>query len=281
MGKTKTETTKPAKVPYVYAIVFYGGIIKTGYSLVKVTHESPEVCYNELQEFFGQDVNGFKGRYVRCTKPIDTVKAELADKLKEFKWTDMAYNTNATEVVKHIKDVCEASKCKTMGVYEKADGDSSNAKKAAKDDSDSEDEAPKKNKSTKKSTKAETDDEEPKKAEKPKGKKAAPKNETEDEESEDEAPKKQAKGKGKEKEEKSSKKAAKADSDSEEEAPKKAEKPKAKGKDTKESKESKEKDSKSKVKKAKVESDSDDDIPVPKKGNQKTVILASDSEEEN
>lgn len=270
MGK-KSETTKTpkVKVPYTHACVFYGGIIKTGYCVVEVTHEAPEVLYANLKKYYGEEEKGFRGKYTRCTKSIDTVRSEIEDKLEDKKISDMTFNYNSSEVVKIMKEVCEASKCKTMGVYTNEDGDSSN-KKAEADDS--EDEKPKKKSVTKKTAKS--DDEEEEKPKKKTASKKAAKDESESEE--DEKPKKSTKAKETKETKDSKKKVTKVEESDEEEEPKKASKSKSKEvKDTKESK--------SKTKKAKIESDDEEDAPVTKRSSNKTIIISDDesSEEEN
>jgi hypothetical protein len=279
MGKTKTESsTKPTKVkvPYIHACVFYGGIIKTGYCVVKVTKEAPEILYASLKEYYGEEEEGFRGKYVRCTKPIETVISEINEKLEDKKISEMAFNYNSSEVVKIMKEVCDVSKCKTMGVYTNEDSN----KKANVEDSDDE-----KSKKTS-SKKAKSDDDDEEEAEKPK-KKASTKKATKAEESdEEEKPKKSTKTKdvkdvkdakdSKETKE-SKKKVTKVESDEDEDLPKKA--TKSKSKEIKETKDTK---SKSKKVKAKVESDDEDDAIPTSRGN-KTIIISDDesSEEEN
>jgi hypothetical protein len=209
MGKkseTKTESTKTvkAKVPLTFACVFYKGIISTGRCIVEFTNDAPEVLYASLKKYYGEEEDGFRGKYIKCTKSIDEVKTEVHKRLKDKKITDIVFKETSKEIVKILKDVCEKKQCTTMGVY--TTDNSSNKNDESDDD---EEEAPKKNKSTKKSAKTDKSDDD-KEAKKPAKKSAK----TDD--SEDEAPKK-----------KPTKKATKTPepesdaSDSEEEAPKK------------------------------------------------------------
>ncbi len=275
MGKTKSETTKTpkVKVPYTHACVFYGGIIKTGYCVVEVTHEAPEVLYANLKKYYGEEEKGFRGKYTRCTKSIDAVTAEINEKLEDKKISDMTFNYNSSEVVKIMKEVCEASKCKTMGVYANEDGDSAN-KKA----DDSEDEKPKKKTVTKKTAKSDDDSEDEKPKKKAVAKKAS-KDDSDSDSEEDEKPKKSTQTK---ETKDTKKKVVKVESDDEDEQPKKTSKS-SKSKEVKDTKEKDTKESKSKSKKAKVDSDDEEDAPITKRSSNKTIVISDDesSEEDN
>ncbi len=256
-SKQDTKTNEKAaakpvkvKVPTVYAYAFYGGIIKSGISVVKVTHDHPELDYDKFKLFYG---DGLKGRWVKCARPIETVQALVNEKLTQYKITDMLYRLDTVEISKILKEATDASKCSTIGVYntKKEDGDESDDDKNEK-------------KETKKAKDESDDDEEETKPKKEtKAKKETKKAKEESDDEEETKPKKETKAKKETKETKESKK-AKDDSDDEETKPKK---------DTKVKKETKESKSKKTVK------DSDDDVPKSK-SNVKQIVLSSDDEEE-
>ena len=277
--KTETVSTKPlkVKVPLVYAYAFYGGSIKSGISVVKVTHDHPEVDYDKLKLYYGE----IKGRWVKCSRPIETVQEIVNEKLSEHKITEMLYKLDTVEISKILKEATETSKCSTIGVYTKKEGDDKEDKEVDDKSDESEEEVvvkKGKTKDTKETKKAKDDsDEEELVVKKGKGKETKDTKKTNDknDESEDEAPKKT---KGKEtketketkeskdtKSKKDTKKAKISDDESEEEeAPKKS-----KGKDLKDTK----------SKKKTVKADSDDDVPKAK-SHVRQIVLSSDNEDE-
>ena len=74
------EKTKSVKIPNSYAYVIYGGALKSGSCGVVVTSDHPEskTEFEAFKHSHGKDV---KGRYVKCAKPIDTIKTEIFAKL--------------------------------------------------------------------------------------------------------------------------------------------------------------------------------------------------------
>jgi hypothetical protein len=271
--KTETVSTKPlkVKVPLVYAYAFYGGSIKSGISVVKVTHDHPEVDYDKLKLYYGE----IKGRWVKCSRPIETVQEIVNEKLSEHKITEMLYKLDTVEISKILKEATETSKCSTIGVYTKKEGDDKEDKEVDDKSDESEEELVVKKGKTKETKKAKDEsDEEEVVVKKGKGKETKDTKKTIDknDDSEDEAPKKT---KGKEiketkeskdtKSKKDTKKAKISDDESEEEeAPKKS-----KGKDLKDTK----------SKKKTVKADSDDDVPKAK-SHVRQIVLSSDNEDE-
>jgi hypothetical protein len=174
----KAAAAKPVKVnvPNVYGFIIYGGqVMKSGVGIIKVTDEHPEVEFNNYKKAYGDEI---KGRWVRCTRPIDTVRALVMEKIAEKQIAENIYKIDTTESVKILKEATEATKCTTMGVYTK--------KTVGEDDAEEEDaeeeeeeEAPKKSaKATKTAPKksakaAEPESESEEEEEAPKAKKAA------------------------------------------------------------------------------------------------------------
>ena len=259
MPEKKSETkaaSKPVKVkvPNVYAFIFYGGqVIKSGVGLIKVTDEHPEVEFNNYKNPYGDEL---KGRWVKCTIPIDTVRALVLQELNEKKIGENLFKIDTTKAVEIIKKATGATKSTTIGVYstKKASNEGGKKKEGSDDEEDNEDED---------ENEDEEDDEE------------APKSKTKKSAKADEAPKSKTKKSVKVEDEepkkvkaKDVKKATVEPDDEEEEEPK----AKNKSKDTKEVSK--------KLSKKPTKIDSEDESQAPKKSNNKQIVLSSDSEDE-
>ena len=118
--KSTTTTAKPAKVvaPIVYAFIFYGGIIKTGFALVCVSSTHPEVEFSNYKKIYGKEISG---SWVKCTLPIDTVRADIAAKLKDKEIADNLYKIGAAESKTIIKEATGAKQCARMEKTKKPD----------------------------------------------------------------------------------------------------------------------------------------------------------------
>ena len=109
---SKTKTTKAQTV---YALVLYGGVLKTQVCIVKVFTEDPEDEFETYKEYYGSEI---KGRVVKCTKALATVKDSIFTDLESYLINDSLYKLSVTEIVKILKKATDAKKCTTMGVYE-------------------------------------------------------------------------------------------------------------------------------------------------------------------
>jgi len=148
--KSDSITNKPlkVKVPNVYAYIFYGGpVMKSGVGLIGVSDEHPEVKFNDYKKSYG---NELKGRWVKCTISIDTVRELVLQDLDEKKIGENLYKIDTTKAVEIIKKATGATKSTTIGVYSKKAGEE---KKNGSDEESGEDEEDDKSK-IKKDTKA-------------------------------------------------------------------------------------------------------------------------------
>jgi hypothetical protein len=210
--KSDSKTSKPlkVKVPNVYAYIFYGGqVMKSGVGLIDVSDEHPEVKFNDYKKSYG---NELKGRWVKCTISIDTVRDLVLQDLDEKKIGENLYKIDTTKAVEIIKKATGATKSTTIGVYSKKAGEE---KKDGSDEESEEDEEDDKSKikkdtKTKKSSKSEKEEEEVevKKTKAKDVKKAKV-------ESDDEEDTKKSKSKSNEKTKKTTKKASKVESEDE------------------------------------------------------------------
>jgi hypothetical protein len=107
--------TKTSKAQTVYALVLYGGVLKTQVCIVKVFTEDPEDEFETYKEYYGSEI---KGRVVKCTKALATVKDSIFTDLESYLINDSLYKLSVTEIVKILKKATDAKKCTTMGVYE-------------------------------------------------------------------------------------------------------------------------------------------------------------------
>ena len=123
MSKSSTK-----KAQTVYAMTLYGGVIKSGYCYVQLTTSHPETEFEKLRPYYGKDV---KGRWVKSTKPQESLEETLKEKLSEHEYSDLFYKLSTTDVVKVLKEVFSCNKCTTMGIYQD---------KEDKEDKDDEDE---------------------------------------------------------------------------------------------------------------------------------------------
>jgi len=159
--KSDSITNKPlkVKVPNVYAYIFYGGpVMKSGVGLIGVSDEHPEVKFNDYKKSYG---NELKGRWVKCTISIDTVRELVLQDLDEKKIGENLYKIDTTKAVEIIKKATGATKSTTIGVYSKKAGEE---KKNGSDEESGEDEEDDKSKikkdtKTKKGSKSEKEKE--------------------------------------------------------------------------------------------------------------------------
>lgn len=206
-SENKTSKTLKVKVPYVYVYIFYGGqVMKSGVGLIDVSDEHPEVRFNNYKKLYGDEL---KGRWVKCTISIDTVRDLVLQDLDEKKIGENLYKIDTTKAVEIIKKATGATKSTTIGVYSKKAGEE---KKDGSDEDESEEDEDDKSKvkkdtKTKKSSKSEKEEEVEVKKTKAKEVKKA-KVESDDEED-------TKKSKSKEKTKKVSKKASKVESEDE------------------------------------------------------------------
>lgn len=96
-------------------MTLYGGVIKSGYCYVQLTTSHPETEFEKLRPYYGKDV---KGRWVKSTKPQESLEETLKEKLSEHEYSDLFYKLSTTDVVKVLKEVFSCNKCTTMGIYQ-------------------------------------------------------------------------------------------------------------------------------------------------------------------
>jgi hypothetical protein len=156
-----SKKTKTLKQPTVYVSVFYGGIIKSGHSVIKISHDDSDDTFEEFKEYYGDNL---KFRGVKCTKSIEYVEKEIIEKLDDDKKiSNLIYQYNSTDIIKIIKEICEVSKCITKGVFaSKKDSDDSKTKtnELKKNKNNNEDDEDEKNKSDSDSDEDNEEDEE-------------------------------------------------------------------------------------------------------------------------
>jgi hypothetical protein len=144
---TKKTMKKTPKAELVYAYTVYGGVLKSGISVIGVTPSHPESVFENLKKVYGDDI---KGRFVKCTKDFEEVETEITEKLEEFNMNDLIYKQSVADIVKVLKEVTGATKCATMGIYKTEKTD----KQANESESEVESEAEPEPVATKKTTKA-------------------------------------------------------------------------------------------------------------------------------
>jgi hypothetical protein len=117
----------------VYTYAMYGGIIKGGYVVVGYTDRCPEDdFFDSFKEKYGYDV---KGRYVKCSKPLEEVKTGIVEALTEYKYGDSEslYKYNVTDIVKVFKEITGAKKANTLGVYDSTESKPKRTSKKSKE----------------------------------------------------------------------------------------------------------------------------------------------------
>ena len=136
-AEKQTKTTKNT-TQYVYAYVFFGGVLKQNHCVVGVSVEHPETTvFNELKKYYGNDV---KGAFYKCSKSLEDIQAGITFKLSKFCLTEILFQNGFTETKKILLDITGLKQCTgTINVFHKKDEDEDDAKQEPEKDSKNED----------------------------------------------------------------------------------------------------------------------------------------------
>lgn len=112
------------KAQITYTMIIYGGVIKSGTSVLKVTLTDPLDELKNFSLYYGDDITC---KYTKCKKSVSELQKLLFAELQTNKINDLLYKLSVTDIMKIVKKECDVSKCLTLKLSSKEDKNLNNS----------------------------------------------------------------------------------------------------------------------------------------------------------